>query len=75
MKIGGDSLDSRIYEVTGKTALAGGGALTGAALGAALGTLACPGVGTGIGYLVGVGVGCLGSIELTKKWFKKGRFS
>ena len=65
----------KLMEPTGRTAIAGGGALTGAALGAALGTLACPGIGTGIGYLVGVGVGCLGSIKLTNKWLKKERFS
>ncbi|GGA49228.1 hypothetical protein [Paenibacillus physcomitrellae] len=64
-------MEDKVMESIGRTAIAGGGALSGAAVGAALGTAACPGIGTGIGYLVGVGIGCLGSVSLTNKWFKK----
>lgn len=67
-------MGEKMLETMGRTAMAGGGALMGAALGAALGTLACPGIGTGIGYLVGVGVGCLGSIKLTNKCFRRRDF-
>lgn len=65
-------MSQKLMESTCRASIAGSGALTGAALGAGLGTIACPGIGTSIGYLIGVGVGGLGSIKLTQKWFRKG---
>ncbi|OMG51011.1 hypothetical protein BK140_03800 [Paenibacillus macerans] len=50
-------MSQKLMESTCRASIAGSGALTGAALGAGLGTIACPGIGTSIGYLIGVGVG------------------
>lgn len=62
--------DKIIIETAGKTAVTGGSALAGGAVGAALGTLIFPGVGTALGYLFGTGGGVAGGWKLTKKWFR-----